>query len=94
MEGVASCQNHPDREAIGICVRCRRRNCSECVTKIDGINYCVGCLADLARAAGSVEARAGGSGSRASGTLWVVGWILLLYPLTWLMLWAAAPSGG
>jgi hypothetical protein len=45
---AAACRNHPEREAIGICVECRSRVCSECVTKIDGINYCVGCLALLA----------------------------------------------
>ena len=46
--GVATCANHPDREALGICVRCRTRVCAECSTKVDGINYCVSCLASLA----------------------------------------------
>jgi hypothetical protein len=46
---IAACPNHPQREAIGICVRCRRRVCSECATKVDGINYCVTCLAELAK---------------------------------------------
>ena len=46
--GVATCANHPDREALGICVRCRTRVCAECSTKVDGINYCVSCLATLA----------------------------------------------
>ena len=45
---IAACPNHPTREAIGICVRCRSRLCSECATKVDGINYCVGCLGALA----------------------------------------------
>jgi hypothetical protein len=45
---IAACPNHPQREAIGICVECRRRVCSECATKVDGINYCVRCLATLA----------------------------------------------
>ena len=57
---AASCRNHPEREALGICVECRTRVCAECVTKVDGINYCVSCLATLAarggkRAAGVVE---------------------------------------
>lgn len=93
MEGVATCKNHPDREAIGICVRCRSRNCSECVTKVDGINYCVGCLAELA---GGAELEASGpslGAGRGRGILLLLGWVLLLYPLVWLMLWAAAPSG-
>jgi hypothetical protein len=45
---VAACQNHLDREAIGVCVKCRSRICSECVTKVDGINYCVTCYSRLA----------------------------------------------
>ena len=48
MSAAAACQNHPSREAIGICVECRARVCSECVTKVDGINYCVSCLSALA----------------------------------------------
>lgn len=46
---AAPCQNHPAREALGICVSCRAQVCSECVTKVDGINYCVKCLAAMAR---------------------------------------------
>lgn len=48
MIAIAACLNHPEREAIGVCVRCRTRVCTECVTKVDGINYCVTCLAILA----------------------------------------------
>jgi hypothetical protein len=48
----AGCQNHPTRDAIGLCVQCRTRVCGECATKVDGINYCAGCLAGLAEAAG------------------------------------------
>jgi hypothetical protein len=47
---LAACVNHPRREAIGVCVLCRKRVCSECVTKVEGINYCVSCLAVLADA--------------------------------------------
>jgi hypothetical protein len=46
--GATACANHPRREAIGICVRCRTQVCGECTTKVDGINYCVSCLAALA----------------------------------------------
>lgn len=48
MVAIAACVNHPEREALGICIRCRTRVCSECVTKVDGINYCVTCLAIMA----------------------------------------------
>jgi hypothetical protein len=41
------CQNHPEREGIGVCVRCRRVVCAECSTKIDRMNFCTGCLAAL-----------------------------------------------
>ena len=49
---VAGCENHPAREAIGLCVKCRRRVCGECATKIEGINYCVSCLSGLAAEGG------------------------------------------
>ncbi len=49
---VAGCENHPAREAIGLCVTCRRRVCGECATKIEGINYCVSCLSGLAAEGG------------------------------------------
>jgi len=38
------CANHPERDAIGICVKCRKYVCSECATKIEGVNYCADCL--------------------------------------------------
>jgi hypothetical protein len=41
------CQNHPEREGIGICLSCHRVFCSECITKIDGVNYCQDCLAQI-----------------------------------------------
>lgn len=46
---IVACANHEGREAIGVCVRCRRRVCSECTTKIDGINHCVACFSELAK---------------------------------------------
>lgn len=90
---AAFCQNHPQREAIGICVRCRSANCSECVTKVDGINYCVGCLAELAGQSAS-RSEASVESSRAKAGLAIAGWLLLLLPLYWLMVEAAMPGGG
>lgn len=46
------CQNHPDREGIGICVGCRSVVCVECSTKIDRMNYCIRCL-EAARVPGA-----------------------------------------
>lgn len=54
---VATCENHPQREAIGVCVQCRTRVCSECSTKVEGINYCVRCLTGLAREGGRTVGR-------------------------------------
>lgn len=45
----ATCSHHPLREAIGICVACRSAMCSDCITKIDGINHCRSCLEKLSR---------------------------------------------
>ncbi len=45
------CFQHPDREAIGICVVCRRPICAECSTPIEGINRCAACVRALAPAA-------------------------------------------
>jgi hypothetical protein len=42
------CFQHPEREALGICVACRRPICAECSTPIDGINRCAACVAALA----------------------------------------------
>jgi hypothetical protein len=41
------CRNHPDREGIGVCVRCRSVVCVECTTKVDRMNFCTSCLASL-----------------------------------------------
>lgn len=43
----ATCSQHALREAVGVCVRCRAAMCSECITKIDGINHCRRCLEAL-----------------------------------------------
>lgn len=70
---VAGCENHPTREAIGLCVACRRRVCGECATKIEGINYCVSCLSGLAAEGGrSVSGRGAGSWSASSRMVHVV----------------------
>jgi hypothetical protein len=42
------CRYHADRDGVGVCMRCRAVICSECSTRIDGINHCLRCL-DLLR---------------------------------------------
>ena len=66
----AVCENHLQREAIGVCIECRRRVCSECSTKVEGINYCVACLTGLAREGGrrAHEQRAQGPGAAYAAT--------------------------
>jgi len=42
------CRYHPDRPAIGLCMRCRATICAACCTRQDGINHCHACLSALA----------------------------------------------
>ena len=90
----AACTNHLDREAIGICVECRSRVCSECVTKVDGINYCVACLAILADR-GAKRARAESRpASGALAGLSALALVLIATLMTWGLLEVALPGGG
>ena len=92
--GTASCANHPEREALGICVKCRTRVCSECVTKVDGINYCVSCLARLARADETKEREATQPASRWLAVLAAAGLIFVLVLMAWGMVEATFPGSG
>jgi alkyl hydroperoxide reductase subunit AhpF len=80
--GAAACANHPRREAIGICVACRKQVCGECTTKVDGINYCVHCLGTLAGPARR-EATGDGPTSPVLAALSLVGGVALLTVLAW-----------
>jgi len=91
---AAACRNHPEREAIGICVKCRTRVCSECVTKVDGINYCVSCLAALAGAGAEERSELGAAPSRAGAVASAAGLFLLLALAAWALVEAAMPGGG
>ncbi len=91
---AAACQNHPERNAIGVCVECRARVCGECVTKVDGINYCVSCLAVLAER--GARAR---KAERRPTSPWVARALASLLIgaatlLTWVLLEVALPGGG
>ncbi len=39
---------------MGVCVRCGKLVCAECVTQVDGINHCVACLAEAGKVRASV----------------------------------------
>jgi len=43
------CLNHPERDAVGVCVKCRKYVCAECATRIEGVNYCADCLPQVGR---------------------------------------------
>ncbi|MCP4871872.1 MAG: hypothetical protein GY898_24460 [Proteobacteria bacterium] len=40
-----NCSLHPEVPAIGVCVSCRRVVCDSCSTRLQGRNFCTGCLA-------------------------------------------------
>lgn len=93
----AACANHPQREALGVCVRCRKRICSECVTRVEGINYCVACLAELS-AAGDARAVAPSPAtktfSRALRGASAIFLFLVLSILAWGLVEATLPGSG
>lgn len=91
---AAACQNHPEREAIGICVKCRTRVCSECVTKVDGINYCVGCLSWLAEAGSEKQKQEARPTSPALAAFSAFGLFVVLLLMTWALVEAAMPGAG
>lgn len=80
----ALCANHPQREAVGICVDCRKQVCVECTTKVDGINHCVSCLRTMAGPARDEETRSAHSPFLKLASLFVMTAALSL--LTWGML--------
>jgi hypothetical protein len=70
-----------------VCVRCRTRVCSECATKVDGINYCVACLAGLAVDSGARAAESRKAGlAGATAALYFVTLSVLLWGFLELML--------
>ena len=78
---AASCSVHSTREAIGVCIACRNRVCSECSTKVEGINYCVSCLARLAEgdAARAAAAPLSPLRRRLGAVFWLVASVLIVW---------------
>ncbi len=79
---MAVCYYHPDRPAIGICVRCRTAICAACSTRLDGINHCHRCLSQLAARAEAKPASAAARTLVAALVLVVA--FLFLFGLFWL----------
>jgi hypothetical protein len=90
---IATCANHPQREAIGVCVKCRTRVCSECSTKVEGINYCVSCLAGLA-VEGGRKVSAGRRTGADHAYLGLAGYVAVLTAAMWILLEVVLPGGG
>ena len=89
---VATCENHLQREAIGVCVQCRRRVCSECSTKVEVINYCVACLSGLAREGGRTVGKQS-AGSPALAYVSASAYLLVLSAAMWALLEVLLPGG-
>lgn len=51
---MASCANHPDREAVAKCKRCGRSFCSVCLEEVGEFYYCFDCLKTVSREARAV----------------------------------------
>jgi hypothetical protein len=84
---MAVCHYHPDRTAIGVCMRCRRVICTACCTRVDGVNHCHACLSAIGRRAPA----AAGHGSRALTVLmFALAW-LVLFGVFWLAQGRLAP---
>ncbi len=77
---------------MGICVRCRTRHCSECITKVDGVNHCAGCLAELAREGRGAVAPAKPRSNAFRRTSAVIS-VALVSGLAWALLEAVLPGG-
>lgn len=88
---AAACAFHAEREALGVCVACRSRVCAECTTKVEGINYCVRCLAQRAQAEATPE-RSQQPPSRLTLGMSAVTWAVVLWLALWALLELAFPE--
>ena len=44
---MAVCYFHGYRPGVGVCMRCKAPVCTECTTRLDGVNHCHMCLKAL-----------------------------------------------
>lgn len=84
---MAYCLFHPDRQGIGVCVRCRVAICADCCTRMDGINHCHNCL----KALGEHRQPRSGGPQTLSSTLAMLALALAFYGAFWLARGALAP---
>jgi hypothetical protein len=81
------CYYHEDRQAIGICMRCRVPICGACTTRLQGINHCHKCLQALAS---RKEDTGFDAGPLIAGAVLFVG-VLVLFGVCWLLQGSLAP---
>ncbi len=87
---MAVCRYHPDRQGIGVCMRCRAVICAACCTRVDGVNHCHACLKALGRRA---EPRRPGQGvADTVGAVCLLGFAyLFFFGVLWLAQGSLAP---
>jgi len=71
-------------------MRCSQAFCTDCITKLDGINHCRGCLAKMGREV--AQAQEGETGSRVPPALAIATGRALLSLLAWGMLEVLLPG--
>ena len=87
---MAVCHYHPERQGVGICMRCRVVICGDCCTRVEGINHCHACMQALGqREAPSNPMAAIGAGVAAVMFLGVAWGFFLI--LAWLVEGRLAP---
>ncbi|MBY0522475.1 MAG: hypothetical protein K2R98_03720 [Gemmataceae bacterium] len=85
---MAVCRYHPDRAAIGVCMRCRAVICAECCTRMDGVNHCHACLRTLGRR-GEVQRGDNVMPNIAGTAVFGVAWLVLFGLAWWMQGWLA-----
>ncbi len=83
---------HAQREALAVCLACRSRVCAECTTKVEGINYCVRCLAQRARSEAEPDTARRVSSSPARSAASAIVWAVVLWLVLWGLLQIALPE--
>jgi hypothetical protein len=86
---MAVCKYHSDRQAIGVCMRCRAVICSACCTRVEGVNHCHACLQRLGRR--DSPRRSGGTAATLGAVFLLSGAWLALFGVLWLCEGRLAP---
>lgn len=52
---ATKCKNHPQKDAVGACIKCGNFFCEECLIKVRNKNYCKECVEDLIGEGGEIK---------------------------------------